>query len=115
MLSPVKLIFFCRLHQVSPSKVPTFCPHTVCKCIVFFGNGVWFGILTPDDRQRVRGGLGKSFYKALVMRTSYHRQVAIETSFFYVALRPNAGQDLLILEVSRSQRRITVGRTPLDE
>jgi hypothetical protein len=34
-----------------------------------------------------------------------------------VALRPNAGHGLLILEVSRShtQRRTTVGRTPLDE
>jgi hypothetical protein len=36
---------------------------------------------------------------------------------FFVALRPNAGHGLLILEVSRShtQRRTTVGRTPLDE
>jgi hypothetical protein len=32
-----------------------------------------------------------------------------------VALRPNAGHGVLILEVSRSQRRTTVGRTPLDE
>jgi hypothetical protein len=32
-----------------------------------------------------------------------------------LALRPNAGNGLLILEVSKSQRRITVGRTPLDE
>jgi hypothetical protein len=32
----------------------------------------------------------------------------------FVALRPNAGQGLLILEVSRS-RHTTVGRTPLDE
>ena len=35
--------------------------------------------------------------------------------FFFMALRPNAGLGLYILEVSRSQRRITVGRTPLDE
>jgi hypothetical protein len=37
--------------------------------------------------------------------------------FFFVALRPNAGHGLLIPEVSRShtQRRTTVGRTPLDE
>jgi len=36
--------------------------------------------------------------------------------FFAVALRPNAGHGLLILDVSRSQqRRTTVVRTPLDE
>jgi len=37
--------------------------------------------------------------------------------FFSVALRPNAGEGLLIREVSRShtQRRVTVGRTSLDE
>ena len=36
--------------------------------------------------------------------------------FFSVALRPNAGHGLLILEVSRSHTtRTTVGRTPLDE
>ena len=35
---------------------------------------------------------------------------------FFVALRPNAGHDLLILEVSRSHTtRTTVGRSPLDE
>ena len=35
---------------------------------------------------------------------------------FSVALRPNVGHGLLILDVSRSQkRRTTVGRTPLDE
>jgi len=36
---------------------------------------------------------------------------------FAVALRPKAGHGLLIPEVSRShtQRRTTVGRTPLDE
>jgi len=37
--------------------------------------------------------------------------------FFAVALRPNAGHGLLILEVflDHTQRRTTVGRTPLDE
>jgi len=37
--------------------------------------------------------------------------------FFAVALRPNAGHGLLILDVSRShiQRRTAVGRTSLDE
>jgi len=37
--------------------------------------------------------------------------------FFAVALRPNAGHGLLILDVSRShtQGSTTVGRTPLDE
>ena len=37
--------------------------------------------------------------------------------FLAVALRPNAGHGLLILEVflDRTQRRTTVGRTPLDE
>ena len=37
--------------------------------------------------------------------------------FFFVALRPNAGRGLHIHEVSRTQtqRRTTVGRTPLDE
>ena len=36
--------------------------------------------------------------------------------FFLVALRPHAGHGLLIHKVSRSHtRRITVGRTPLDE
>jgi len=36
-------------------------------------------------------------------------------NFFFLALRPNAGHGLLILEVSRSHTsRITVGRTPLD-
>jgi hypothetical protein len=43
----------------------------------------------------------------------------IDTTYFFfaVALRPNAGHGLLNLEVSRShtQRRTTVGRTPLDE
>ena len=43
--------------------------------------------------------------------------IALTLFSFRVALRPNAGHGLLILEVSRShkQRRITVGRTPLDE
>ena len=41
---------------------------------------------------------------------------AFAISFPPRALRPNAGHDLLIHEVSRShQRRTTVGRTPLDE
>jgi hypothetical protein len=36
--------------------------------------------------------------------------------FFSVALRPNAGHGPLILEVlDHTQRRTTVGRTPLDE
>jgi len=37
--------------------------------------------------------------------------------FFFVALRPNVGHGLLILEVflDHTQRRTTVGRTPLDE
>ena len=37
--------------------------------------------------------------------------------FFFVALRPNAGHDPLILEffLDHTQRRTTVGRTPLDE
>jgi len=37
--------------------------------------------------------------------------------FFSVALRPNTGHGLLILEVflDHTQRRSTVGRTPLDE
>ena len=37
--------------------------------------------------------------------------------FFAVALRPIAGHGLLILEVflDHTQRRTTVGRTPLDE
>ena len=37
--------------------------------------------------------------------------------FFAVALRPNAGHGLLILEVflDHAQRRTTIGRTPLDE
>jgi len=37
--------------------------------------------------------------------------------FFAVALRPNAGHSLLILEVflDHTQRRTTVGRNPLDE
>jgi hypothetical protein len=35
--------------------------------------------------------------------------------FFFVALRPNAGHGLLILEVSDHTQRTTVGRTPLDE
>jgi len=37
--------------------------------------------------------------------------------FFAVALRPNVGHGLLILEVSRShtQRRTTIGRTRLNE
>ena len=35
--------------------------------------------------------------------------------FFPMALRPNADLGLLILEVSRSHRHNTVGRTPLDE
>jgi len=33
--------------------------------------------------------------------------------FFFVALRPNAGHGLLILD--HTQRRTTVGRTPLDK
>jgi len=38
-------------------------------------------------------------------------------TIFFVALRPNAGHGLLILEVflDHTQRRITVSRTPLDE
>jgi len=36
--------------------------------------------------------------------------------FFALALRPNAGHGLLILEVlDHTQRRNTVGGTPLDE
>ena len=36
--------------------------------------------------------------------------------FFLVALRPKAGYSLLIHEVlDHARRRITVGRTPLDE
>jgi len=37
--------------------------------------------------------------------------------FFPLALRPNAGYGVFILQVCRShtQRRTTVGRTPLDE
>jgi hypothetical protein len=41
---------------------------------------------------------------------------SIGTVFFFVALRPNAGHGLLVLEVylDHTQRRITVGRTPPD-
>ena len=44
-------------------------------------------------------------------------QVVVKKLFFSVALRPNAGHGLLILEVflDHTQRRTTVGRTPLDE
>ena len=38
-----------------------------------------------------------------------------QEGFFSVALRPNAGRGLLILEVSRSHTMTPVGRTPLDE
>ena len=43
-------------------------------------------------------------------------QFLLITDFFF-ALRPNAGHGLLILEffLDHTQRRTTVGRTPLDE
>ena len=46
----------------------------------------------------------------------YRKQYFIDF-FVVVALRPNAGHGLLILEVflDHTQRRTTVGRTPLDE
>lgn len=59
----------CMFHQVSPLKVPTLCPQTVCKRFLCFGNDVWFGILGPDERQWVHGLLGKSFYEEVTMRT----------------------------------------------
>jgi len=46
-----------------------------------------------------------------------NQQEAFFFLFIAVALRPNAGHGHLFLDVSRShtQRRITVGRIPLDE
>jgi hypothetical protein len=50
---------------------------------------------------------------------SHHIYIYIYIYKYIVALRPNASHGLLIPEVSRShthtQRRTTVGRTPLDE
>ena len=58
-------------------------------------------------------------YQHEVIRTIYQRitrKIYTSLFFFSVALRPNAGHGLLILEASdHTQRRITVGRTPLDE
>jgi hypothetical protein len=44
-------------------------------------------------------------------------QYRYKDTFLFVALRPNAGHGLLILEVllDHTQRRTTIGRTPLDE
>jgi hypothetical protein len=55
----------------------------------------------------------KSFWFA---KTIVNKQ-NINIYVFPVALRPNAGQDFLVLEVSWShtQRLTTLGRTPLDE
>ena len=53
----------------------------------------------------------------LLIKHDRRGNVTIYIFFFAVALRPDAGHGLLILEVSRShtQRRTKVSKTPLDE
>jgi len=55
------------------------------------------------------------FYLSRIDRSDVNF-VTIDFSFFFVALRPNAGHGLLILEVlDHTQRRTAFGMTPLDE
>ena len=58
----------------------------------------------------------------LDVHESVHRDTIMKVTnkmyffFFAVTLRPNAGHGLLILRfLDHTQRRTTVGRTPLDE
>jgi len=52
-----------------------------------------------------------------LIRLLKYRYASFNDGDFFMALRPSAGHGLLILEVflDHTQRRITVGRTPLDE
>ena len=76
------------------------------------GGGIWHAW----EERELRGWFCSENLKGkgLVVR---HRRRRKENIFFFLALRPNAGQGLLTLEISKShtQRRTTVGRTPLDE
>jgi len=54
------------------------------------------------------------FFIVQIIHLQFLSKICATTFFPPVALRPNAGSALLILEVSRShKRRITFGRTPL--
>ena len=93
-------------------------------------SGIWHGVcgwLVPDvSRKRRepnnqwRGHIPEVRIPRLLPVTSLLCQMCVQNTlhgFFFVVLRPNAGHGLLILEVflDHTQRRTTVGRTPLDE
>ena len=58
-----------------------------------------------------------SDFQIIISQTTEKFDIILFLFFFAVALRPNADHGLLILEVflDHTQRRTTVGRTPLDE
>jgi hypothetical protein len=54
--------------------------------------------------------------KKQIICSNVFLQISVEAVLFFVALRPNAGHSLLLLEVlDYTQQHTTVGRTPLCE